>query len=111
MHWIPCSKIECSGFYTCIDDLEGIVSVDAMDVLQQMEQTKENQVKECQEEIEWLKDEVSYYERDADNKLQQITAANQLVNNLYDMVLECQRMNRKKILDAILEISNQLDNY
>ena len=99
------------GFITCIDDLEGIVSVDAMDVLQQMEQTKENQVKECQEEIEWLKDEVSYYERDADNKLQQITAANQLVNNLYDMVLECQRMNRKKILDAILEISNQLDNY
>lgn len=99
------------GFITCIDDLEGIISVDAMDVLQQMEQTKENQVKECQEEIEWLKDEVSYYERDADNKLQQITAANQLVNNLYDMVLECQRMNRKKILDAILEISNQLDNY
>lgn len=99
------------GFITCIDDLEGIISVDAMDVLQQMEQTKENQVKECQEEIEWLKDEVSYYERDADNKLQQIIAANQLVNNLYDMVLECQRMNRKKILDAILEISNQLDNY
>ena len=99
------------GFITCIDDLEGIVSVDAMDVLQQMEQTKENQVKECQDEIEWLKDEVSYYERDVDNKLQQITAANQLVNNLYDMVLECQRMNRKKILDAILEISNQLDNY
>ena len=99
------------GFITCIDDLEGIISVDAMDVLQQMEQTKENQVKECQDEIEWLKDEVSYYERDADNKLQQITAANQLVNNLYDMVLECQRMNRKKILDAILEISNQLDNY
>lgn len=99
------------GFITCIDDLEGIISVDAMDVLQQMEQTKKNQVKECQEEIEWLKDEVSYYERDADNKLQQITAANQLVNNLYDMVLECQRMNRKKILDAILEISNQLDNY
>ena len=99
------------GFITCIDDLEGIISVDAMDVLQQMEQTKENQVKECQEEIEWLNDEVSYYERDADNKLQQIKAANQLVNNLYDMVLECQRMNRKKILDAILEISNQLDNY
>lgn len=99
---------EIGTFITGINDLEGLVHdsvyYDFKEVIDKNNQS-------AKEEYDEMKAEMEYYERLADERLQQLISGTNLVDYITHHIRNSKRMNREKILCMLEELKNQLNNW
>lgn len=99
---------EIGTFITGINDLEGLVHDS---VYHDFKEVIESNQKVDREEIKELKEDVDYYERLADERLQQLISGTNLTDHILYYLGDTKRINRDKLVGMLQELKNQLDNW
>lgn len=99
---------EVGTFISDINDLEGLVHDS---VYYDFKEVIDHKQKELEEWNESLKQECNYYERVADERLQQMISGTNLVDHIMYYLDNTQRINRSKLFAMLEELKNQLNNW
>ena len=99
---------EVGTFISDINDLEGLVHDS---VYYDFKEVIDHKQKELEEWNESLKQECDYYERVADERLQQLISGTNLVDHIMYYMDNTQRINRSKLFAMLEELKNQLNNW
>lgn len=103
--------IERLGFVTRVEDLEGVLSPKLYKALLEIDNVKEQQYLARMDEINDLKDELNGYELLADERMTQLRNGTQLVEEIIQYVETAGRLDRRKLLDMLTEVKDDLNNY
>lgn len=99
---------EIGAFISDITDLEGLVHDS---VYSDFKEVVEHNQKALKEEVESLKKDCEYYERRADERVQQMISGVNLVDHIKYYMDTTQRINRTKLMAMLDELKNQLENW
>lgn len=103
--------IERLGFVTRVEDLEGVLSPKLYKAILEIDAVKEQQYLARMDEINDLKDELNGYEILADERMAQLRNGTQLVEEIIKYVETAGRIDRRKLLDMLTEVKDDLNNY
>lgn len=103
--------IERLGFVTRVEDLEGVLSPKLYKALLEIDNVKEQQYLARMDEINDLKDELTHYELLAEERMDQLRNGTQLVEDIIKYVETAGRIDRRKLLDMLTEVKDDLNNY
>ena len=103
--------IERLGFVTRVEDLEGVLAPKLYKALLEIDNVKEQQYLARMDEINDLKDELNGYELLADERMAQLRNGTQLVEEIIKYVETAGRIDRRKLLDMLTEVKEDLNNY
>ena len=103
--------IERLGFVTRVEDLEGVLSPKLYRAILEIDNVKEQQYLARMDEINDLKDELNGYEILADERMDQLRNGTQLVEDIIEYVETAGRIDRRKLLDMLTEVKDDLNNY
>lgn len=99
---------EIGAFITGIHDLEGLVHDSVYYDFKEVIEAKDKVVKE---DFDEMKAEMEYYERLADERLQQLISGTNLTDHILYYLGDTKRINRDKLVGMLQELKNQLDNW
>ena len=103
--------IERLGFVTRVEDLEGVLSPKLYRAILEIDNVKEQQYLARMDEINDLKDELTHYELLAEERMDQLRNGTQLVEDIIEYVETAGRIDRRKLLDMLTEVKDDLNNY
>ena len=103
--------IERLGFVTRVEDLEGVLAPKLYKALLEIDNVREQQYLARMDEINDLKDELNGYEILADERMAQLRSGTQLVEEIIQYVENAGRLDRRKLLDMLTEVKDDLNNY
>lgn len=103
--------IERLGFVTRVEDLEGVLSPKLYKALLEIDNVREQQYLARMDEINDLKDELNGYEILTDERMAQLRNGTQLVEEIIKYVETAGRIDRRKLLDMLTEVKDDLNNY
>lgn len=103
--------IERIGFVTRVEDLEGVLAPKLYKALLEVDASREQHYLNRMDEINTLKEELNFHEREADERLQQIRNGNIMLDNLIVYVQNAKRLDKDKLISMLEEVQNDLNNY